>query len=86
MRSWRTVFVFRDHLWRDISHLALVEVAASLCTGVLLYLLSSSIGDWIDKKPRRFASVGRAPFRAEVSTGLAHYSSAVSELPYAKVG
>jgi hypothetical protein len=32
--------------------LALVEVAASLCTGVQLYLLSSSIGDWIEKKPR----------------------------------
>jgi len=32
--------------------LALVEVAASLVTGVELYLLSSSIGDWIEKKPR----------------------------------
>lgn len=31
--------------------LALVEVAASLATGVELYLLSSSIGDWIEKKP-----------------------------------
>jgi len=30
--------------------LALVEVAASLTTGVELYLLSSSIGDWIEKK------------------------------------
>jgi hypothetical protein len=45
--------------------LALVEVAASLCTGVLLYLLSSSIGDWIEKKPqanrpRLFVAVGLA--------------------------
>ena len=31
--------------------LALVEVAASLSVGVELYLLSSSIGDWIEKKP-----------------------------------
>lgn len=31
--------------------LALVEVAASLAVGVELYLLSSSIGDWIEKKP-----------------------------------
>ena len=31
--------------------LALVEVAASLSVGVELYLLSSSIGDWIVKKP-----------------------------------
>ena len=32
--------------------LALVEVAASLVTGVELYLLSSSIGDWVEKKPQ----------------------------------
>ena len=32
--------------------LALVEVAASLVMGVELYLLSSSIGDWIEKKPQ----------------------------------
>jgi len=32
--------------------LALVEVAASLVSGVELYLLSSSIGDWIEKKPQ----------------------------------
>lgn len=32
--------------------LALVEVAASLITGIELYLLSSSIGDWIEKKPQ----------------------------------
>jgi len=32
--------------------LAMVEVAASLVTGVELYLLSSSIGDWIEKKPQ----------------------------------
>jgi dipeptide/tripeptide permease len=31
--------------------LALVEVAASMTTGVELYLLSSSIGDWIERKP-----------------------------------
>ena len=31
--------------------LALVEVAASLVTGVELYLLSSSVGDWIEQKP-----------------------------------
>lgn len=31
--------------------LALVEVGASLAVGVELYLLSSSIGDWIEKKP-----------------------------------
>jgi hypothetical protein len=31
--------------------LALVEVAASLVIGVELYLLSSSIGDWIEQKP-----------------------------------
>lgn len=31
--------------------LALVEVAASIVTGVQLYLLSSSIGDLIEKKP-----------------------------------
>lgn len=30
--------------------LALVEVAASIVTGIELYLLSSSIGDWIEKK------------------------------------
>jgi len=30
--------------------LALVEVAASLVTGVELYLLSSSIGYWIEQK------------------------------------
>jgi MFS family permease len=32
--------------------LALVEVAASLAVGVELYLLSSSIGDWIEQKPQ----------------------------------
>jgi uncharacterized membrane protein YjjP (DUF1212 family) len=32
--------------------LAMVEVAASIVTGVQLYLLSSSIGDWIEKKPQ----------------------------------
>jgi MFS family permease len=30
--------------------LALVEVAASLAVGVELYVLSASIGDWIEKK------------------------------------
>jgi hypothetical protein len=32
--------------------LAPVEVAASLAVGVELYLLSSSIGDWIEQKPQ----------------------------------
>lgn len=45
--------------------LALVEVAASIVTGVELYLLSSSIGDWIEKKPeankrRLFLALGLA--------------------------
>ena len=31
---------------------ALVEVAASITAGVELYLVSSSIGDWIEKKPQ----------------------------------
>jgi hypothetical protein len=31
---------------------ALVEVAASMVTGVELYLLSSSVGDWMDPKPQ----------------------------------
>jgi uncharacterized membrane protein YjjP (DUF1212 family) len=35
--------------------LAMVEVAASIVTGVQLYLLSSSIGDWIEKKPQASA-------------------------------
>ena len=45
--------------------LALVEVAASLAVMVILYLLSSSIGDLIEKKaqaskPRLFAALGLA--------------------------
>jgi hypothetical protein len=32
--------------------LAMVEVIASMVTGVELYLLSFSIGDWIEKKPQ----------------------------------
>jgi hypothetical protein len=32
--------------------LALVEVAASMVAVVELYLLSSSIGDWIEQKPQ----------------------------------
>ena len=32
--------------------LALVEVTASLATGVEVYFLSSSIGDWLENKPR----------------------------------
>jgi len=45
--------------------LALVEVAASMVTAVELYLLSSSIGDWIEKKPqanqkRLFTAIGLA--------------------------
>jgi len=31
---------------------ALVEVAASMVTGVELYLLSSSVGDWMEAKPQ----------------------------------
>jgi MFS family permease len=31
---------------------ALIEVAASIVTAVELYLLSSSIGDWIEEKPQ----------------------------------
>jgi MFS family permease len=31
---------------------ALIEVAASIVTGIELYLLSSSIGDWIEEKPQ----------------------------------
>jgi VIT1/CCC1 family predicted Fe2+/Mn2+ transporter len=45
--------------------LALVEVAASIVLGVELYLLASSIGDWIEKKPepskyRRWIALGLA--------------------------
>lgn len=45
--------------------LALVEVTASLVTGVELYLLSSSIGEWIERKAeankgRLFIAVGLA--------------------------
>ena len=43
---------------------ALVEVAASLATGVELYLLSSSIGDWIEKKPQA------NPVRLRIAAGL----------------
>ena len=32
--------------------LALVEVAASIAIGVELYFLSSSVGDWIERKER----------------------------------
>jgi hypothetical protein len=45
--------------------LAMVEVAASIVTGVQLYLLSSSIGDWIEKKPEASKS------RLLIAVGLA---------------
>jgi hypothetical protein len=32
--------------------LALVEVAASIAIGIELYFLSSSVGDWIEKKEK----------------------------------
>jgi hypothetical protein len=32
--------------------LAMVEVAASIAIGVQLYFLSSSVGDWIEKKEK----------------------------------
>jgi VIT1/CCC1 family predicted Fe2+/Mn2+ transporter len=45
--------------------LALVEVAACIVLGVELYLLSSSLGDWIEKKEkpsksRRWIAIGLA--------------------------
>jgi drug/metabolite transporter (DMT)-like permease len=45
--------------------LALVEVAASIATGVQLYFLSSSIGDWLEEKrspnrSRRWIAIGVA--------------------------
>lgn len=50
---------------------ALVEVAASLATGVELYLLSSSIGDWIDKKPQ--ANLVRLLIAAGLTLGVILY-------------
>lgn len=44
--TWGMTFLFA--LYRQ---LALVEVAANMVTAVELYLLSSSIGDWIEKEP-----------------------------------
>ena len=51
---WQYYF-FSAHLRRDISlgavrQLAIVEVAACIVLGVQLYLLSSSVGDWIEKE------------------------------------
>lgn len=46
--------------------LALVEVTASLVTGVELYLLSSSVGDWMEKK----AEANRARFWTAVGLAL----------------
>src|SRR5580698_7415009 len=45
--------------------LALVEVAASIVLGIELYLLSVSVGDWIEKKetpskPRVWGALGLA--------------------------
>jgi len=51
--------------------LALVEVAASLATGVEVYLLSSSIGDWIEKKPE--ASRRRLAVGVGLAFGLVSY-------------
>ena len=45
--------------------LALVEVAASMVTGVELYFLSSSIGDWMEKKR------GPSKTRLWIAVGLA---------------
>jgi hypothetical protein len=59
MRShlWRVVAIVSSaficgatFLFALYRQLALVEVAASMVVGVELYLLSSSIGDWIEKK------------------------------------
>lgn len=50
---------------------ALVEVAASITTGVELYLLSSSIGDWIEKKPR--ANLVRLLIAAGLTLGVVLY-------------
>ena len=47
---------------------ALVEVAASITTGVELYLLSSSIGDWIEKKPQ--ANLVRLLIAAGLTLGV----------------
>jgi hypothetical protein len=45
--------------------LAMVEVTASLVTGIELYFLSSSIGDWIERK------MGPNWVRLGVALGLA---------------
>ena len=59
MRShaWRVVAIVGSALTCGVTflfalyrQLALVEVAASIVVGVELYFLSSSIGDWIEKK------------------------------------
>ena len=50
---------------------ALVEVAASITTGVELYLLSSSIGDWIEKKPQ--ANLPRLLIAAGLALAVALY-------------
>ena len=62
--------VLGNHLWRDFSfclyrQLAMVEVTASLVTGIELYFLSSSIGDWIERK------MGPNWVRLGVALGLA---------------
>lgn len=50
---------------------ALVEVAASMATGVQLYLMSSSIGDWIEKKPQ--ANYVRLLIAAGLTLGVILY-------------
>jgi hypothetical protein len=47
---------------------AMVEVVASMVTGVQLYLLSSSIGDWIEKKPE--ASKSRLVIAVSLACGV----------------
>lgn len=49
----------------------LVEVAASMVTGVELYLLSSSIGDWIEKEPQ--ANFTRLLIGAGLALGVILY-------------
>jgi len=60
--------IFLFALYRQ---LALVEVAASLVTGVELYFLSSSIGDWIERKPR--ANVARMLTGVGLAVGVVVY-------------
>lgn len=56
---WRVLAVFLSALTCGITfllalyrQLALVEVSACIILGIELYLLASSIGDWIERNPR----------------------------------